>query len=318
MTRICWWLVDKVSRLLEPAERDAVHGDVAESGETGRRALLDVLGLVIRRQTVLWKDWQPWLALITLVVPVGMLLSLISRRIADGSAIYIWLYANNWTLDYLTNVGVRHDLLRDSAEIGVGYLAVVCWAWTGGFLVGFLSRRTIAVNGPLFCLVLLLGALFGAPQFLRYLVISSQAARPYSPWSQRCSVFGSVLPRHLPIDSTNRLGSAAFALGNTTRFTTGEASETASNDFMGLCNCGCNRDGDPELGLVASTNLEQQPAFSPAPSSAAPTCARGTRWLHSRSRLLAALVPEKRSGSCLTTKDSARAEKVAKGALAYF
>jgi hypothetical protein len=168
MTRICWWLVDKFSRLLEPAERDAVHGDIAESGETGRRALFDVLGLVIRRQTVWWKGWRPWLALITLVVPVGMLLSLISRRMADGSAIYIWLYVNNWTLDYLTNVGVRHDLFRDSAEIAVGYLAVLCWSWTGGFLVGSLSRRTIAVNGPLFCLVLLLGALFGAPEFLRY------------------------------------------------------------------------------------------------------------------------------------------------------
>ena len=45
MTRICWWLVDKFSRLLEPAERDAVHGDVAESGETGGGALVEVRGL---------------------------------------------------------------------------------------------------------------------------------------------------------------------------------------------------------------------------------------------------------------------------------
>jgi hypothetical protein len=188
MIRICWWLVDRFSRLLEPAERDAVHGDIAESGETAGRALLDVLGLVIRRQTVLWKAWQPWLALIALVVPVGMLLSLISRRMVDGSAIYIWLYVNNWTPAYLTNPGVRHDLFRDSAGIAVEYLAVLCWSWTGGFLVGSLSRRTLAVNGPLFCLVLLLGDLFGAPQFLRHWLL---LPRPlgHSPVGSNAAVF---------------------------------------------------------------------------------------------------------------------------------
>ena len=35
MTRIYWWLVDLLSRTLEPDERDAVRGDFAESGETG-------------------------------------------------------------------------------------------------------------------------------------------------------------------------------------------------------------------------------------------------------------------------------------------
>ena len=35
MTRLCWWLVETVSRVLEPDERNAVRGDFAESGETG-------------------------------------------------------------------------------------------------------------------------------------------------------------------------------------------------------------------------------------------------------------------------------------------
>jgi hypothetical protein len=49
MTRICWSLVEILSRMLEPDERDAVRGDLAESRETGGQALRDVLGLVARR-----------------------------------------------------------------------------------------------------------------------------------------------------------------------------------------------------------------------------------------------------------------------------
>ncbi len=66
--------------MLEPDEREAVRGDFAESGETSGQALRNVLGLVLRRQAALWKDWRPWLALVGLVAPLGVLLSLVARR----------------------------------------------------------------------------------------------------------------------------------------------------------------------------------------------------------------------------------------------
>src|SRR5260221_2332799 len=88
MTRIGWWLVDTVSRMLEPDEREAVRGDFAESGETSAQALLNVLGLVARRQAAFWKDWRPWLALVGMVPPLGGLLGLVARRQAGGNAIY--------------------------------------------------------------------------------------------------------------------------------------------------------------------------------------------------------------------------------------
>ena len=53
MTRICWWLADRVSRLLEPDEREAVRGDLEETGAAGGKALRDVLGLAARRQAAL-------------------------------------------------------------------------------------------------------------------------------------------------------------------------------------------------------------------------------------------------------------------------
>ena len=41
MSRICWWLVDVVSRALTADERDVVLGDFAESGETGRESAME-------------------------------------------------------------------------------------------------------------------------------------------------------------------------------------------------------------------------------------------------------------------------------------
>jgi hypothetical protein len=75
MTRIRWSLVDKLSRLLEPNERDAVLGDIAEFNESSSQALWSVLGLVLRRQGALWKDWRPWVVLVGLVGLVGLQLS---------------------------------------------------------------------------------------------------------------------------------------------------------------------------------------------------------------------------------------------------
>jgi hypothetical protein len=166
MNRICWWLVDRLSRLLEPDEREAVRGDLAESGETGGQALRGLLGLVVRRQAALWKHWRPWLALIGMVVPVGMLLTITSRATANGSAIYIWLYANNWDWSFLENAGFRHDLAHFGAGVLMSYVTLMCWSWTSGFVLGSLSRSSIAVNGALFCLVLLLAELPGAPRYI--------------------------------------------------------------------------------------------------------------------------------------------------------
>jgi hypothetical protein len=58
-----------------------------------------------------------------------------------------------------------------AAEISLRYLALFCWSWTAGFLLGTFSRRTIPVNGSLFCFALVLGELFEAPQYLGHWLI---------------------------------------------------------------------------------------------------------------------------------------------------
>jgi len=108
MMRMCWWLVDIVSRTLEPDERDAVLGDLTESGQGGGQALRDVLGLVVRRQAPWWKDWRPWLALVGLVGPVGVLLNLACSWLDRSYDLHLWIMRNYRDIDpaMLNNLGL--------------------------------------------------------------------------------------------------------------------------------------------------------------------------------------------------------------------
>ena len=153
------WLVDVVSRMLEPDERDAVRGDLAESGATGRRALREVLGLVARWQTALWMDWRPWLALMGVVIPLGLLLSQVSRSWANSTAIYAFLIVNNWTWSYLEYPDLRLDILHRITGFVLHSVTLIGWAWTSGFVLGSLSRRTLWVTATLFCLAVFGGTL---------------------------------------------------------------------------------------------------------------------------------------------------------------
>jgi hypothetical protein len=172
-------LVDAASRLLEPAERDVVLGDFVESGESGARALGGVLGLVVRRQAALWKDWRPRMVLVGLIVPLAMLLSIVSKATAGESATYIWLYANNWDWALLRYAEFWYEVVASIAFVFFSCLTLICWSWTAGFVLGSVSRRVVQVYGVLFCLMLVVGGLFGAPIYFAYLL--DFINRPLSP-----------------------------------------------------------------------------------------------------------------------------------------
>jgi len=159
LERIAWGVVDLVSQLLQAEERDAVRGDLAESGARSGQALYEVLGLVARRQVALWMDWRPWLALVGVVVPLGWVLSHASRWLADSSAIYAFLYLNNWTWSFIEIPGARHDIVRLSTYFLLDSLALAGWSWTSGFVLGALSRRTAWITASLFFLMVVVGTL---------------------------------------------------------------------------------------------------------------------------------------------------------------
>lgn len=168
MKRMGWWLVNVISRMLEPDEREVVLGDFAESGEAPSQVLCGVVGLVVRRQAKLWAGWRPWVALVGLILPLGMLLSIVSRSTAEGSAVYLWLYANNWDWALTTNPGFWRVLAESVVLLFVWWLTLACWSWTAGFVLGSASRGMVQINGVLLCVMLLFGELVGAPLFLSY------------------------------------------------------------------------------------------------------------------------------------------------------
>jgi hypothetical protein len=154
LTRLCWSLVELVSRLLDRPEREVVRGDLAECGTHAGRALCEVFGLVVRRQAAAWFDWRPWFILAAIVIPIGFLLSHASRWWGVHSAIDLANYWVLWDISYLLYPGYRNDVIRLALWIGAAWVALIGWSWTAGFVVGRVSRQTLWLTVGLFAVVI--------------------------------------------------------------------------------------------------------------------------------------------------------------------
>ena len=153
-----WRLVDRVCRLLERDDRDAVCGDLAESQMPAGRALREVVGLLLRRQAALWLDWGPW-AGVTIALPLGFLLSVASRWFADGTAFHASLYSRTGDWAYLAIPGWRRDFLASAGTATLMWLALAAWSWTAGFALSRVSRRAWCSVSALFAMAVVLGTL---------------------------------------------------------------------------------------------------------------------------------------------------------------
>jgi hypothetical protein len=156
-TRVSWWLVDVVSRLLDDREREVVRGDLAECSCHASRALREVFGLVLRRQAALWVDWRPWLTVAGVVIPIGLLLSHASRWWGVTSGINAANYWVLWDFSYLAYPGWRNDVIRIAVWTGAAWIALAGWSWTSGFVLGRISRRTMWLSVTLFAVIVFAG-----------------------------------------------------------------------------------------------------------------------------------------------------------------
>jgi hypothetical protein len=138
MNRVGVSIVDRLSRLLDPNERDAVVGDLTELKASTFEAVSDLVGLIARRQAALWLEWRPWLALVGGVVPLGWLLSRVAHGWAAHGAIYSWLYFNNWTWGFLSIPGARRDLLQTVADFLGNSFVLAGWSWSAGAAIASL------------------------------------------------------------------------------------------------------------------------------------------------------------------------------------
>lgn len=140
MNVIGWTLVDAVSRALERDEREAALGDMIEAGAGSWRALPDVVGLVVRRQILLWKSWRPWLAAFAVTLPSSMLLLGVS-----------FSFSRAWQ-QFVSPLSLK--VSGTPVELSLPYLLchlglLVGWSWTAGFVVVRMSRRTVWASAVL-------------------------------------------------------------------------------------------------------------------------------------------------------------------------
>ncbi|MGC2402327.1 MAG: hypothetical protein WA510_21210 [Acidobacteriaceae bacterium] len=128
------------SHFLYPEEREAVQGDLLEAGDTPWESLCGVVGLVVRREAALWTHWRPWLAAFGLALPSSFLLMGFSLTVSRAYQQLVSAPIHNAT----------------GLTLGPGWALFLCnvlllagWSWTGGFVVGAVSRRTMWVSAVL-------------------------------------------------------------------------------------------------------------------------------------------------------------------------
>jgi len=145
-----WWLLCVLARGLEPAERNVVLGDLAESDEGAGAATCDLLGLIVRRQVGLWTVWRPWLALLGICGLAGVPLSQIafSLNVDLGQQLMAYL---KYGVHFETGVTPRQDM----AFFLCLAVALVVWSWTCGFVLGSLSGRSVWLTWSVFYLIVL-------------------------------------------------------------------------------------------------------------------------------------------------------------------
>jgi hypothetical protein len=156
-----WSLAEAAALLLEPQEREVVLGDLAEAGEREGRAALAVLGLIVRRQLAASRAWRPWLAAFGLAMPGSFFLMGASVSVSGGLAAVL-------SGDALTPA--RGMLLACQIVL------LAAWSWTGGFVVGSISRRTLWVSAALcaspclMCLAMFRSQTLSRPCLVMFLV----------------------------------------------------------------------------------------------------------------------------------------------------
>ncbi len=157
-----WSVVEAAALLLPPREREVVLGDFAEAGESSWRAVCGVLGLIARRQAAAWHSWRPWLAAFGLAMPGSFFLMGASVSVSTGRGECV-----EWQ---------RAEFFRAQFLLVCQIVLLAAWSWTGGFVVGSISRRTLWVSAALcaspclMCLAMFRSQTLSRPCLVAFLV----------------------------------------------------------------------------------------------------------------------------------------------------
>ena len=172
-------ILEVLAGLLEPNEREAVLGDLAESNKSWARSLRDLLGLVGRRQGQAWMQANSWIVLLLLVLPIGSFLTQSSRSIADSSALHLWMLASNWSAARQGDPAYWDAVAVNAPRAMFSLLVLACWTWTLGFAISSFARRAAPVSAAIFVLFLVWTMFAAEPRF----GVGAPILRRFGEWS---------------------------------------------------------------------------------------------------------------------------------------
>jgi hypothetical protein len=161
-------IVTVLSRLLDPAERECVCGDLEELRLRVPKAVANILGLVIRRQLAEWSQWGPWIALLGVAVIAGPFLSEFFARVQTGLFLQIRTYFVYRVAYEPGGVSVAQQITYSAASM----IAVLLCTWACGYALAALSGRALWMTA-----------------FLFYCVIQDA-------WAVRMAVAGNIILKH--------------------------------------------------------------------------------------------------------------------------
>lgn len=143
-------IVDTLSRLLEPVDRECTCGDLEELRLSAPAAAASILGLWIRRQLGEWSYRGPWVALLGVAGLAGYFLSGSVARVETAIFLQIRAYLHYGVAYEPGGVGVAQEI----TYAATGALAMLFWSWACGFVLASLSRRLLWMTSFLFyCVV---------------------------------------------------------------------------------------------------------------------------------------------------------------------
>lgn len=179
-----WRAVEFAARFLAPDEREAVLGDLVESGESARSGLVQVIGLVARREGEGLTQWSPWVAALGVVVPSSFLLMGLSLSVCTSSQQFLGASGG---VAAVTPMGLflKAALLMLSS-------------WSAGRAVALISKRTLWLSvlssfGPCWFCCSRFHHASQSPTFLLIFLIPAALGGGYSLRRSRLGRTGSLV-----------------------------------------------------------------------------------------------------------------------------
>lgn len=124
------------------------------------------------------------MGLLFLAVPLGIVFCVVSKLLAHGSAIDLWLYTNYWSPTILENAPYRHDFLRYVGIALLNYGMLAGAAWIGGFALGFVCRRSLPLNAVVFGVLLFFAEILYSPRSPVWMVLALVGSPAVLPGSR--------------------------------------------------------------------------------------------------------------------------------------